>query len=139
MSQTNTVSRLAGFLEGKNVNTADVTRTIEHCLAQLATLDEHTLRARPALAADTQRAIALLDRLVTQLRDAGTKQLYRVLEAVRAGYDTSDLIAAHLSLPRTNVARELNTLYRCGTLTRLVEPQRGPGRPSYRYRIVSAA
>jgi len=89
-------------------------------------------------AAAARDAIAMLQGLIAHLRSwRPEKLLYNVLEAVREGYDTSDLIAAHLQASRKSVARDLNSLTRCGTLTRLREPQVHAGRPSYRYRIVA--
>lgn len=93
-------------------------QAIDACRQSLRAVDTRV----PGVAADVRRALVVPDRIASDLSRAGDKQLYRVLEAVREGYDTSELIAAHLHAGRNSIADDLHTLYACGTLRRLKDP-----------------
>jgi hypothetical protein len=116
---------------------ADALVIVERCQAALT---DYRAQRPPPVGVNVSPALRALDGLASRLRwMTSDKALVRVLEAVREGYDTSNAIARHLEANRHTVTAMLTDLYGCGAVTRLQEPQRRRGRPSYRYRIVCRA
>ena len=88
------------------MNPADVVQAIEACQQELQALDGRAF----GIAADVRRVLPLLELLAAALKVPPEKQLYRVLEAVREGYDTSASIAAYLHIEPRRASDELSTL-----------------------------